>query len=310
MIYVFALATAASVALLTFGVVNIATTQSRIVKRRLGVLRAGDVTYRELQERRRRQAKRDRLRLLLESVGDKVATGANQQRGMRQMLVEAGYRTSRSVAIFMGTRIIFASLFMVGAILLLGFLHAPADKYILYTAISTGAGWYIPFFYVRRRRALRQQELSKALPDMLDLLVVCVEAGLGLNQALVRVAEEIDQISPETSDEITVVNLEIRAGKPREEALRNMGQRTGLSDIRALITMLVQTDRFGTSVADALRVHADTLRTVRMQRAQEKAAKVSAKLVFPLVLLIFPATSVVILGPGLIKIFAMFGRFG
>jgi tight adherence protein C len=124
-----------------------------------------------------------------------------------------------------------------------------------------------------------------------------MEAGLGLNQALVRVSEEIERISPEMSDELTVVNLEIRAGTPRDEALRHLGERSGVEDVRALTSMLVQTDRFGTSVADSLRVHAETLRTKRMQRAEEAAAKTTVKMLFPLVLFIFPAIFLVLLGP-------------
>jgi tight adherence protein C len=144
--------------------------------------------------------------------------------------------------------------------------------------------------------------LQRALPDSLDLLVVCVEAGLGLNQALVRVSEEIEHVSTVMSDELVLTNLEIRAGTPRDEALRNLGERTGLGDLKSLTAMLIQTDRFGTSVATALRVHSDTMRTKRRQRAEEAAAKTTIKLVFPLVLFIFPAMFVVILGPAVLHI--------
>ena len=150
--------------------------------------------------------------------------------------------------------------------------------------------------------------MQKALPDALDLLVVCVEAGLGLNQALVRVSEEIERLSPMLSEQFALVNLEIRAGTPRDEAFRNMGERTGLDDIKSLMAMLIQTDRFGTSVAQALRVQADTLRTKRRQRAEEAAAKTTIKLVFPLVLFIFPAMFVVILGSAIIQIFEALGH--
>ena len=140
-------------------------------------------------------------------------------------------------------------------------------------------------------------------------MVVCVEAGLGLNQALVRVSEEIERLSPVLSEQLALVNLEIRAGTGREEAFRNMGERTGLDDIKSLMAMLIQTDRFGTSIAQALRVQADTLRTKRRQRAEEAAAKTTIKLVFPLVLFIFPAMFVVILGPALIQIFETLGSY-
>jgi tight adherence protein C len=144
------------------------------------------------------------------------------------------------------------------------------------------------------------------MPDMLDMLVVCVEAGLGLNQALVRVADEIDHVSLVMSEQLALVNLEMRAGTPRDEALKNLADRTGLTDMKSLVGMLIQTDRFGTSVADALRVHSDTMRTKRRQRAEEAAAKTTIKLVFPLVLFVFPAMFVVVLGPSVIAIYRMF----
>jgi tight adherence protein C len=164
-------------------------------------------------------------------------------------------------------------------------------------------------FYIRNRIKKRQKDIQRALPDALDMLVVCVEAGLGLNQALVRVAEEIHHVSPLLGQQMMMVNLEIRAGTAREEALRNLSDRTGLSDVSSLVSMLIQTDRFGTSVANALRVQASSLRTKRRQRTEEAAAKTAIKLVFPLVLFIFPALFVVILGPALIQIFETLGSF-
>jgi tight adherence protein C len=137
---------------------------------------------------------------------------------------------------------------------------------------------------------------------MLDMMVVCVEAGLGLNQALVRVADEIEHVSPVTSEHLALVNMEIRAGTPREDALRHFADRTGLTDVSSLTGMLIQTDKFGTSVAGALRIHSETLRTKRRQRAEEAAAKTTIKLVFPLVLCVFPAMFVVILAPMLIAL--------
>ena len=163
-------------------------------------------------------------------------------------------------------------------------------------------GWTVPPFYVRYRISKRQKEIVRALPDALDMMVVCVEAGLALNQALLRVSEEIVNVSPLMGEQLALVNLEIRAGTAREEALRNLADRTGVADIRALVAMLIQTDRFGTSIATALRVHADTLRSKRRQRAEEAAAKTTIKLIFPLVFFVFPAMFVVILGPALIQI--------
>jgi tight adherence protein C len=173
---------------------------------------------------------------------------------------------------------------------------------VLGSAWFGAVGWIIPPFVVRKRLKKRQKEVQRALPDALDMLVVCVEAGLGLNQALLRVADEIHYVSPLLSEQIIMVNLEIRAGTPREDALRMLAERTGLPDVSSLVAMLIQTDRFGTSVANALRVQSQSLRTKRRQRAEEAAAKTAIKLVFPLVLCVFPALFVVILGPAMIQI--------
>jgi len=159
----------------------------------------------------------------------------------------------------------------------------------------------LPGIVLARKARARQHKLQLGLPDALDLLVVSVEAGLGLDQALLRVGEELATAHPDLSDELRLVNLELRAGKGRSDALRNLGERTGLDDIISLVTVLVQTDKFGTSVAQSLRVHSDVLRTKRRQRAEEAAAKTGVKMVFPLVFCIFPAIWVVTIGPAAIK---------
>ena len=197
-----------------------------------------------------------------------------------------------------------------GLLLTLPALGKPWPIAVLVAVWGALMGYVLPTFFVRRRIAKRQKEMQKALPDALDLLVVCVEAGLGLNQALVRVSQEIDRVSSVLSEQLALVNLEIRAGTPRDDAFRNLGDRTGLQDIKSLMAMLIQTDRFGTSVAQALRTHADTMRTKRRQRAEEAAAKTTIKLVFPLVLLIFPALYVIILGPAIIQILESLSQFG
>jgi tight adherence protein C len=148
--------------------------------------------------------------------------------------------------------------------------------------------------------------ITRALPDALDLMVVCVEAGLGLNAALQRVGREMELVEPQVSQELAITNREIRAGKPRDEALRNLGDRTGVNDLKSFVAMLVQTDRFGTSIADSLRVFADSMRTKRRQRAEELVAKAAIKLIFPLLLCIFPALLIVLLGPALIRIWELF----
>ncbi|OLC23593.1 MAG: hypothetical protein AUH36_00305 [Chloroflexi bacterium 13_1_40CM_55_7] len=148
----------------------------------------------------------------------------------------------------------------------------------------------------------RQRRITLALPDALDLTVICVEAGLALDQALMRVGEDLHHAHPDLSDEFYLVNLEMRAGKPRVEALRNLIERTGVDDVRALVGTLVQTDRFGTSVAQALRVHSDSLRTERRQRAEEQAAKTTIKMIIPLVVFVLPSIIFVTLGPAVIEL--------
>jgi tight adherence protein C len=178
---------------------------------------------------------------------------------------------------------------------------------VFMSGMGAVVGWLLPLYVLRRRTRKRSRAIQLSLPDMLDMMVVCVEAGLGLNQAMQRVAEELGTMAPELSEELQLTNLEIQTGTPREEALRNLAERTGSTDLKSLVGMLVQTDRFGTSIARALRVHSKTLRTKRRQRAEEQAAKTTIKLIFPLVLFIFPALMVVILVPAVLHIVRSLG---
>lgn len=307
MIYLVVALTALAVGLLVVGIANIAPADTRLARRRLATLQTGALTYRELTERRRRQAKRERITTMLEALGERVGGRQETDSKTRQWLIYAGIRHANAVAVYTAIRILLAAGLGLGAFLGLAVLGVPRAAFWLITVMSGLLGWMLPYLYVDGRVKKRQQELKKALPDTLDLLVVCVEAGLGLNQALVRVSEEVDRISPEMSDELTVVNLEIRAGTPRDEALRRLGERTGVDDIRSLTSMLLQTDRFGTSIADALRVHADTLRSKRMQSAEEAAAKTTVKMLFPLIFFIFPAIFVVLVGPSVFLFRDFFG---
>jgi tight adherence protein C len=168
--------------------------------------------------------------------------------------------------------------------------------------IAFAFGLFIPSFMLSRLITQRKERISRALADALDLMVVCVEAGLGLNVALQRVGQEMELVEPALSFELAIANREIRAGKPREEALRNLGDRTGVDDLKSLVAMLIQTDRFGTSIADTLRIFADSLRTRRRQRVEEMVAKTAIKLIFPLLLFIFPALLIVLLVPAFIKL--------
>jgi tight adherence protein C len=218
-------------------------------------------------------------------------------RGIRKQLVQAGYRAPGAVAVYFGIRVVLTVGFALLSIPLATILPlGPFGRVVAVVYLAAG-GWMLPFLYLKRKVNQRARSLQRGLADGLDLMVVCVEAGLGLNQSLLRVAEEMDRISPEMSDELTMVTLEMRAGTPREEALRNLAERTGLEDVRAWVGAMIQTDRFGTSIADSLRVHSDTMRTKRRQRAEEAAAKLTVKMLIPMVLFVFPAMFVVVLAP-------------
>jgi tight adherence protein C len=198
--------------------------------------------------------------------------------------------------IFFGIRVTFA-------LVLFGILSTPVFMRPNLTVAlgGLGFGYLLPGMVLARKAKRRAHRIRLALADMLDLLVVSVEAGLGLDQAIARVSAELTFAYPELSDELRLINLELRAGKARSEALRNLADRTGVEDLSSLVTMLIQTDKFGTSVAQSLRVYSETLRTKRRQRAEEAAAKTGVKMVFPLVFCIFPAIWVVTIGPAAIR---------
>jgi tight adherence protein C len=176
------------------------------------------------------------------------------------------------------------------------------NTYLLLVLVLAAIGYFMPNIYLARRISSRKREIFESFPDAMDLIIVCVESGLGLDSALAKVGQEIYKRSPILGAELHLLNLELRAGSSRERALKNLAIRTGVDDIDALVAMLVQSDRFGTSVADSLRVHADTLRTKRRLRAEEAAAKIAVKLLIPLIFCIFPALLVVLLGPAVVSI--------
>jgi tight adherence protein C len=238
-------------------------------------------------------------KMLLDSLKriGKVAPRSPSEMGkLQQRLVSAGYRSNEALIVFFGVRVALAlGLF---ALLALPILIRPN---VMVALGGAAIGYMGPAFMLARWAKQRQHRIRLSLPDALDLLVVSVEAGLGLDQAMQRVGVELGSAHPELSDELRLIGLELRAGKARSEALHNLGARTGVDDVVSLVAMLVQTDKFGTSVAQSLRVHSATLRTKRRQRAEEAAAKTGVKMVFPLVFCIFPALWVVTLGPAIIK---------
>jgi tight adherence protein C len=233
-------------------------------------------------------------------------------RRLRRRLIQAGFVNENAATVYRAIRLICALLFPAATFFFLTVvLRNPVDTSVIgLTLVALGFGLFLPSFMLSRKISNRQNRITRALPDALDLMVVCVEAGLGLNAALHRVGREMEMVEPALAAELAITNREIRAGKPRDEALRNLGDRTGVDDVKSLVAMLVQTDRFGTSIADSLRVFADSMRTKRRQRVEEKVAKAAIKLIFPLLLFIFPALLIVLMGPALIRIYELFKFMG
>lgn len=241
-------------------------------------------------------ALKERLEQALDPLSKALPLSPSEVSRARAWLIQAGYRDQRHLSMYVGSRVLLAVLGMAAVVAVSGF-EAP-----MLIVGAAGLGFFLPRFVLKRMIRKRQWEITLALPDALDLTVICVEAGLALDQALLRVGEDLRHSHPALSSEFNLFNLEMRAGKPRVEALHNLAARTGVSDIRALVGTLVQTDRFGTSIAQALRVHSDSLRTERRQRAEEQAAKTTIKMVIPLVLFILPSLLFVTLGPAVIQL--------
>ncbi len=222
-----------------------------------------------------------------------------------QRLVRAGYRNESAVKIFYGCKVVVPlALCAVAVVTKLHFL----SPFFVYIA-CLGLGFLLPDFWLGKKITTRQKRLRRGLPDVLDLLVICIEAGLSMDQATSRTAEELEKAQPDLCDELGMVVLEQRAGRPRADAWRNLAERTDEESLRNLVSMLIQAEQFGTSVAKTLRVHAETLRTQRVQMVEEIAAKTSVKLVFPLVFFIFPALFLVTLGPAIILMSDSFQKF-
>jgi tight adherence protein C len=226
-----------------------------------------------------------------------------EQSIVKQRLIRAGYRAEGAIRTFYGAKVLIPVLLCVLAFAS-GLAHI-AGAFFVYVS-CLGVGFLSPDFWLGNRIKKRQGRIARGLPDVLDLLVICIEAGLSLDQATVRAAEELKLAQPELCDELTVVVLEQRAGRPRSDTWKHMAERTGEENVRNLVSMLVQAEQFGTSIAKTLRIHSDTLRTKRMQEVEEAASKTTIKLLFPLVLFIFPALFLVVLGPAVIMMMESF----
>jgi tight adherence protein C len=244
------------------------------------------------------------MRKTLEGLGSSLASGASdlERNSLRVKLANAGFRSESAPAVFQGLRIASLVAFLVvGA--LVGLLRSGMNlNGLLWVVGIGGLGFYLPSVALWFLRSQRQKEVFLTLPDALDLMVVCVESGLGLDAAMRKVTDEMKDHAKVISEEFGIANLQLQMGRPRREVLHDLGVRTGVDDVRSLAAILIQADRFGSSIAQALRVQSDSMRTRRKQIAEEKAAKTAVQLIFPLVLFIFPGIFVVLVGPAAINI--------
>ena len=244
----------------------------------------------------------------LSAVGVKTNAGKSiDNADIKIKFLRAGLRGGHVPTVFWGTKFFLAvALPMAFLVVTLVFLKVMSFSHMLLGVMFfVTLGLFLPDVWLRLKTSRRKQRIAKGFPDALDLMVVCVEAGMGLDASINRVGEELVLSHPELSRELNFLNLELRAGKSRLTALRNLANRLDMEDVNNLVTLLIQTDRFGTSVAQALRVFSESFRTARYQRAEEIAAKMGTKLIFPLVLFIFPSLFVVTLGPALITAYRM-----
>ena len=242
------------------------------------------------------------LAQLLEPIGNLIPISSQDALVAKQEMISAGIRSRSAVPVFYGTKVVLAA-----ALLIVGLtVRSKVSNRILSVVLPVacgGLGYALPGLVLGRLVKRRREKIRFALPDVLDLMVVCAEAGCGLDQSIVNVSRELKNVHPDVAEELSIVNMEIMAGKGRAEALRNFGKRTGEDEVKKLTGVLIQTDRFGTSISDALRTQSDFLRIRRRQEAEERAGKVGVKLVFPIFFFCLPSLLVVTAGPGMLQLF-------
>ena len=280
-------------------------TRKEELLRRLARLLPGQVPVEETgnEEGLLRKEKKGPVARLTRPLHELVAPKqGGTRKKMRLKLIRAGFRSEVSFYNFVAAKIVLC-LGLPFIYAMIRFFYKLTPQVILACSLLAVLGFFLPDFIVWVCTRARQDRITRSLPDALDLMVVCVESGYGLDMTFKRVGEEMRAINPDVSDEFSLTNMEIRAGRPRDESFKEMALRTGVAEVNNLMTMLVQTSRFGTSLAKALRIHADAMRIKRRQLAEEKAAKSAVKLVFPLILFIFPTLLIVLAGPAFIRIY-------
>ena len=231
-----------------------------------------------------------------------VPPSAAEAKKLQKQLMHAGFRSANAPVVFRAIQLASLAGFPAAVALVCAIMARPLGSAVFWILLGFIAGFFVPRWFLRRMIRSRQQYVRWGLADALDLMVISVEAGLGLNAAMLRVGTELKEVHPDICEEFELANLEIRVGRERDEALRNLAERTGVDDLHSLVAMLIQTDRFGTSIARAVRVFSDSLRTKRRQRAEQAAQKAAVKLLFPLACFLFPTLFIAILGPAALQL--------
>ena len=239
---------------------------------------------------------------LIKRLGNFIPQSPKDVTVMQRRLIRAGIRNENALKVLYGAKAVCGVAFPLVMALAVSATSTDSTNKIAGVLAACAAGFFLPNEYVRRKAQKRQKEIARGLANALDLLVVCVESGLGLDQAILQVSKELEHAHPEISEEFGFVNLELKAGKRRVDALRNLAERTGVDDLKKLVAVLIQADRFGTGVAQSLRAHSDFMRVQARQVAEEKAAKLGVKLIFPIFFCILPSLFVVTVGPVAVKI--------
>jgi tight adherence protein C len=239
---------------------------------------------------------------LASPINKLLPPSATEARKLQKQLMHAGFRSAEAPIIYRAIQLTSMAGFPLVVAIVSAMLARPLMSVLVYIIIAFCVGFFLPRFILNKAISNRQRDVRWGLADALDLMVVSVEAGLGLNAAMMKVSSELKDVHPDVATEFELANLEIRVGRERDEALRNLAERTGVDDLRSLVAMLIQTDKFGTSIARALRVFSDSLRTKRRQRAEQEAQKAAVKLLFPLACFLFPTLFIAILGPAALNL--------
>ena len=258
-----------------------------------------------LDEKRRGSEFAERVATPLSKL---VPPSAAEAKKLQKQLMTAGIRSQNAPAVYRTLQLLSMAMFPAAVAIACALTARPVKNAFLYVMMAFVVGFFLPRYILGKMIRSRQQLVRWGLADALDLMVISIEAGLGLNAAMMKVSSELKEVHPDISEEFELANLEIRVGRERDEALRNLAERTGVDDLRSLVAMLIQTDRFGTSIAKAIRAFSDSLRTKRRQRAEQAAQKAAVKLLFPLACFLFPTLFIAILGPAALQLMDTLGK--